>query len=317
MVRWANDMVTRYDLDNRRYELRLGLLFTRSASSWSRRIEARMSGDDTRGGKGGDKASGGTSGDELELASADEDDHPKDADGEKEPRTVLEEADGATTLPPTLVVRRGAGVGSRLAGILAAVLGLIGCLLSFALLAISIRFGFTAGSVAESTAEPLAAAVDRLETRIDQVDDLVDRDGVSGSDFRELQARLDGLADTATSASQAFSAIDDHVLYRWLPIDKTELATSLNDFEQGADESDAVALTADSLNPTQAGRLGDRINAMQTSVSGTGDLIESTVNSLKNWIRLSALAGFFGSLWSLWAQISLMKRGWRGLRGQK
>ncbi|MDH3303280.1 MAG: hypothetical protein OES24_22480 [Acidimicrobiia bacterium] len=276
-----------------------------------------MSGDDTRGGKGSDKASGGTSGDELELASADEDDHPKDGDGEKEPRTVLEGADGATTVPPTLVVRRGAGVGSRLAGMLAAALGLIGCLLSFVLLAICIRFGFSASSVAETTAEPLAAAVDRLETRIDQTDDLIDRDGVSGSDFRELRARLDGLADSATSASQAFSAIDDHVLYRWLPIDKSELSSSLNDFKQGADESNGVALAVDSLSPAQAARIGDRINDMQTSVSGTGDLIESTVDSLKNWIRLSALGGFVLSLWSLWAQISLMKRGWRGIRGQR
>lgn len=279
-----------------------------------------MSGDEDKGGKrsGKDERHGS---EVVGLGQGDGEDgagagHDGDLHDEDESRTILEGGDGGRTVPPSLVVRSGAGLGGRLAGILAAVLGLIGCLLSFALLAISIRFGFTAGSVAESTAEPLAAAVDRLETRIDQVDDLVDRDGVSGSDFRELQARLDGLVDTATSASQAFSAIDDHVLYRWLPIDKSELASSLDDFEQGADESDAVALSADSLNSAQAGRIGDRINAMQTSVSGTGDLIESTVDSLKNWIRLSALGGFFVSLWSLWAQISLMKRGWRGIRGQ-
>lgn len=258
-----------------------------------------MSGDETEGGKDkGDDVTG--------------DDHVTD---DEESRTILEGADNETTVPPTLVVRRGAGVGVRLAGMLAAALGLLGCILSFALLAVCIRSGFSAGSVAETTAEPLAAAVDRLETRIDQTDDLIDRDGVSGSDLGELQARLDGLADTATSASQAFSAIDDHVLYRWLPIDKSELSSSLADFEQGADESAGIAITADSLNPTQAGRIGDRINTMQTSVSGTSDLIGSTVNSLKNWIRLSALGGFFLSLWSLWAQVSLMKRGWRGVRG--
>ncbi|MDH5521326.1 MAG: hypothetical protein OEZ14_12430, partial [Acidimicrobiia bacterium] len=110
-------------------------------------------------------------------------------------------------------------------------------------------------------------------------------------------------------------AIDNHVLYRWLPIDKSELSSSLADFEQGADESVGIALTADSLTSTQAGRIGERINTMQTSVSGTSDLVDSTVSSLKSWIRLSALGGFVLSLWLLWAQISLMKRGWRGVRG--
>lgn len=278
-----------------------------------------MSGDATKGGRTDDDLAG----DRIELANAGDGevrgkgDHDDTGDdGDKESRPILEGAEGDTTVPPALVVRQGAGVGARLAGVLAAALGLVGCLLSFALLAVSIRSGFSASSVAETTAEPLAAAVDRLETRIDQTDDLIDRDGVSGSEFSELRARLDGLADTATSASQAFAAIDDHVLYRWLPIDKSELSSSLADFEEGAAESVDIALPADSLSPTQAARIGDRINTMQTSVSGTGDLIESTVDSLKNWIRLSALGGFFLSLWSLWAQISLMKRGWRGMRGQ-
>lgn len=256
---------------------------------------------------GGDETKGDEDGKEPLLAS-------EGAEVE-ESRTILEDADGETTVPPTLVMRRGMGVGGRIAGVLAAVLGLIGCLLSFALLATNLRFGFSAADVAETTAEPLAAAVERMETRIDQADDLIDRDGVSGSEFSELKARLDGLADTSTSASQAFSAIDDHVLYRWLPIDSSELSSSLGDFEQGADESVGIAATVDSLTPAQARRVGDLINDMQRSVSGTDDLIDSTVDSLKNWIRLSAFGGFFGSLWLFWAQISLMKRGWRGVRG--
>ena len=272
-----------------------------------------MSGDQDKTGGGGaadddEISSSGLGSDGAGLSAATEDD---DADT----RTILEGADGDVTVPPALVARKGSGIGSRLAGVLAAVLGLIGCLLSFAFLAVSIRFGFIASTVAETTAEPLTAAVDRLETRIDQADDLIDRDGVSGSEFSELQARIDGLADTTTSASQAFAAIDDHVLYRWLPIDKSELSSSLGDFEQGADEAVGIAVTADELSAAQAGRIGDRINQMQTAVSGVGDLIESTVDSLRNWIRLSALGGFVVSLWSLWAQISLMKRGWSGMRG--
>lgn len=311
-------MVTRYGLGNPRYESTVAYSLADGfvGRPWNR---GEMNGDDTKRGRDGAGDPTGDPGEGFGLtASADSDDTgggDGDDAGTDESRTILEGAEGDTAVPPTIVVRRGAGVGARLAGVLAAALGLLGCLLSFALLAISIRSGFSANGVAETTAEPLAAAVDRLETRIDQTDDLIDRDGVSGSEFSELQARLDGLADTATSASQAFSAIDDHVLYRWLPIDKTELSSSLADFREGADESVGIALPADSLTPAQATRVGDRINAMQTSVSGTGELVESTVDSLTNWIRLSALGGFFLSLWLLWAQISLMKRGWRGIRG--
>lgn len=265
-----------------------------------------MSGDDKRAGNGED------GGDQERDAGA-----RNDAVDDEESRRILEGSDGGSTVPPTLVEQRRGRIGGRLAGTLAAVLGLLGCLLSFALLAIAIRSGFLASDVADTTAEPLTAAVDRLETRIDQADDLIDRDGVSGPEFSELQARLDGLADTSASASQAFSAIDDHILYRWLPIDKSELSMSLADFKQGADESVGIATTADSLSAVEAGRIGDRINGMQTSVSGTGDLIESTVDSLTNWIRVSALAGFLLALWSLWAQTSLMKRGWRGMRGER
>ena len=301
-------MATPYEVRHPRYDP--GLAYYLAVGSVGGRELRRAVSEDGKDGDGGGPAKGADGGenDELVLAS--------DAGDGDDSRTILEDVDGETTIPPTLVRKRGGALGSRLAGILAAALGLVGCLLSFALLAITIRFGFTASTVAETTAEPLVAAVDRLETRIDQADDLIDRDGVSGSEFSELQARIDGLADTATSASQAFSAIDDHVLYRWLPIDKTELSSSLDQFRQGADESVGIAVNADSLTSAQAGRIGDRINEMQRSVSGTADLIESTVDSLKNWIRLSALVGFFGSLWSLWAQISLMKRGWRGMRGQ-
>lgn len=306
MARWVNDMVTRYDVGNRRYD---------SALAYSLAV-GFVAEPGNRGEMSGDEISGGGAGDDDVEVPVDGDGSGNDGDGKGKSRTILEGVEGDTTVPPTLVVRRGAGIGARLAGVAAAVLGLIGCLLSFALLAVSIRSGFTAGSVADTTAEPLAAAVDRLETRIDQTDDLIDRDGVSGSEFSELQARLDGLTDTATSASQAFAAIDEHVLYRWLPIDKSELSSSLAGFRQGAEESVRIAQAVDSLSPAQAARIADRINTMQTSVSGTGDLVESTADSLTNWIRLSGLGGFFASLWSLWAQTSLMKRGWRGMRGQ-
>ncbi len=302
-------MTTRYGVDKRRYDS--GVAYHLPVGLVGRpRIEAIVTADDTKDDT--DKITDNARNDKAD--SVDTGDRDSGSGGG---HTILEGGDGAEVVPPVLVARRGSGAAGRLAGMLATLLGLVGCLLSFALLAVSIRFGFSAPDVAERTAEPLTAAVDRLETRIDQADDLIDRDGVSDSEFNELQARIDGLADTATSASQSFAAIDDHVLYRWLPIDKSELATALADFKQGSDEAVGITVTAEELEPAQAARIADRVNEMQTSVSGTADLIESTIDSLKNWIRLSALGGFVLSLWSLWAQVSLMKRGWRGLRGER
>ena len=230
--------------------------------------------------------------------------------------SVLEGDSEKTAVPPAIVKKRGGTIGGRLAGVVAALLGLVGCLLSFLLLAISVRLIFVASDAAETAAAPLSNGLERLDTRIDQVDDLIDRDGVSGTDFTELQARADGLADIGAAVDQAFSAIDNHVVYRWLPVDTEELGRTIEQFSTGADDV-AAAANGSTLGGSAASRAAERVNNMQTAVSNVDDLVDQTVDSLTSWIRLTGLGGMILSLWSLWAQTSLMKRGWRGIRGSR
>ncbi|MDH3294877.1 MAG: hypothetical protein OER95_11220 [Acidimicrobiia bacterium] len=260
-----------------------------------------MTGSDDKPDDGDDTAEGGEA---------------KIEDTPTEDTSVLEDDADGTPIPPAIVERMGPGLGRRAAGLLAAALGLIGCLLSFALLATSLRLIFVASDVADTAAEPLSAAVERLDTRIDQADDLIDTDGVSGTDYSELQARADGLVDITQAADRAYAAIDDHVIYRWLPVDKDDLGRRLERFSTGAEAVSAAVASGNQLSASAAVRAGDRVNEMQTEVSSVDDVIESTVNSLTNWIRLTGLAGLVASLWSLWAQIALMKRGWRGVKGE-
>lgn len=219
---------------------------------------------------------------------------------------------------PTLQRRDdGSGIGRRLGGFLALVLGLVGCVLSLAFLAASLRSGFSANDLAQDAAEPISDAVGRLETRIDQTDDLVDREGVAEPEVAVLRARVDGMVDTSTSASRAFAAVDDHVVYRWLPIDGDELDTTLQAFanEVGAIQADVG--TSGEVDAAAASQVADRLNTMQASVTAVGDMIDTMVDSHVRSIRLASLAGFFASLWSLWAQWTLTRRGWRGVRGQQ
>jgi len=229
---------------------------------------------------------------------------------------VLEGDSDGTAIPPAIVEKKGAGLGRRLAGLLAAALGLAGCVLSFALLAMSVRVAFSASDEADTAAEPLKSAVARLETRIDQADDLIGRDGVSDSELSELRARVDGLADTAAAADQSFAAIEKHLIYRWLPVNTDELGTRLEQFSSDAAEVAALVSSGDEVTADAASAAGELLNSMQTAVSSVDGPIDSTVDSMIIWIRLTGLGGFLLSLWSLWAQASLMKRGWRGLSGQ-
>jgi hypothetical protein len=55
---------------------------------------------------------------------------------------------------------------------------------------------------------------------------------------------------------------------------------------------------------------------MQAQVTDTRVLIDEAESSLRSWIRLGSFIGFIASLWGLWAQVVLARRGWRGFRGR-
>ncbi len=239
-------------------------------------------------------------------------------DSDDDSSSILED-DDLTVVPPALSTNKSRGrVGRRLMGLIAALLGLIGCLVSVILVLFLLRTALGVGDAADDLMEPISSSVDRLETRVDQTDDLVGRSGVDAADLDQLSARADGLADLADGAQRSFSAIIDHPVYRWLPIDLESLSGDLTTIEQS---STSIAQTARSgadngrIPTADVSRVRDQLNDLQAGFGQLRASVEAGRDSLVRWIRLATLAGVALALWSLWAQSWLMRRGWRGMLG--
>lgn len=213
----------------------------------------------------------------------------------------------------------GPGARSRLVGLLALLLGIVGSLLMVVLAALSIRFGFGASGTVDRVMEPIHVSFDRMEARIDQTDDLVDREAIAPDRIDELQARVDGLVDVSTSAHELFATIDDHPVYGLLPAELSTLGNDLADFEGSATTIDSQlgnASNGDTVSASVANAVADELDGLQSRVTGVRETISDAAASLRRWLRFGSLLGFLGSLWGLWGQVSLAKRGWRGFRGR-
>jgi len=208
------------------------------------------------------------------------------------------------------------GAGSRIAGMLALVLGILGVVLSLVTAFLFLRGLFTAGDLTDRAMEPVVVSFDRLEDRIDQADDLIDRNGIAEERVPELQARVDGLVDVSSAADQGFEAIDGHPLYRLLPASLSELGSTLQGFRSSAEAIDDSLGSGPVVRPAVAASMADEIDGMQARVTDARNVIDDASSSLRSWIRLGAFLGFLVALWVLWAQIALARRGWRGLRGR-
>jgi len=210
----------------------------------------------------------------------------------------------------------GGGFGRRLVGMLATVLGIVGCLLALYLAFSSLRVLFGASDRADDALAPVTESFDRLEARIDQADDLVDRQGVDGEAGEVLRARVDGLVDIASGAERSFDAVDDHALYSLLPADLSPLGTAIERFRTSADVVDETMGTSTTVRATAAGTIADELDGMQSSVSSARERLDDANGSLTSWLRIGGLLGFLASLWGLWSQIALARRGWRGVRNR-
>ena len=215
---------------------------------------------------------------------------------------------------------KGPGGGrSRIFGVIALLAGIIGSLAMVLFAALFIRFGFAASDTVDRAMEPVEVGIDRMEARIDETDDLVDRDGIEPDRIEELQARADGLVDVATGAHQGFEAIEDHPVYSVLPAELSSLGDALDQFETSATTVDSLLGTAsngDTLPDAAVAGVADELDSMQSRVSDVRSMLSDAASSLRRWIRIGALLGVLGSLWGLWGQLQLMRRGWRGTRGR-
>lgn len=225
-------------------------------------------------------------------------------DGAEEPELVPEAAEEAGT------ARR------RLAGLLAVVLALVGIAASVVLAVLALRVLFTASGIVDDRFDPVEGAFDRLEDRIDETDDLVSRDGVDADDVAELRARVDGLVDIADLTARGFETIDGHPLYRLLPADLAPFGESIDGFQSSAEAVEEALGSGSSVRPAAAATMATEVDGMQARVTDARDRLDAARGSLGTWLRIGGLLGFLISLWSLWAQRSLLRRGWRGFRNQ-
>ncbi len=219
---------------------------------------------------------------------------------------------GATTVAdsPTGAGRR------RAAGVLALLLGAIGTLLAVVFAFLGLRLLFGASGTVDDLMGPVTEAFDRLEERIDQADDLIDRRGIETEDVSELRARVDSLVDVSTSANRSFDAVQDHAVYGLLPADLSGLDDALDRFETSADNIDESLGTAPTVRAAAAAAMADEIDGMQGRVTDARATIDDAASSLRSWLRIGGLLGFLVGLWFLWSQLVLARRGWRGVRNQ-
>lgn len=205
---------------------------------------------------------------------------------------------------------------SRLVGLLALILGVIGALLALVAAFLFLRLLFGASDTATAALEPVASSFERLEERIDQTDDLVDREGIPADRMDELRARVDGMVDVSSAARQGFVAVDDHPLYRLLPAELPALGDALAGFQTSAETIDESLGAGPSVRPAVAASVAEELDEMQADVSDTRSRIADATTSLRRWLRLGAFLGLLLSLWGLWGQVVLARRGWRGTRAR-
>ena len=211
------------------------------------------------------------------------------------------------------------GVRRRLAGFLALLLGAVGMLVAIALGFLLLRTGFGARGIVDDLFEPVDAAIDRLEIRIDQADDAVTRGGVDSDGVEALATRSESLVDMAVSAKALFGSVQDQSIYRYLPADLSKVDDTLSTYETSATKvNDTVSRlqAGQSMPDSDAQVVADEIDSMQTMVGGLRESLDDAGGSLRRWIRISSFGGLLGALWGMWSQFCLARVGLRVLRGR-
>ena len=117
-------------------------------------------------------------------------------------------------MTPAEVARRrrsSAGARRRVAGALALMLGIVGLVASLGAAALIVQTGLGATRAADRLLDPVAEQIGVVETRIDQADDAVDREGMTTALMPELRARSEGLLDVTSSARDKFHGTRDNI----------------------------------------------------------------------------------------------------------
>ncbi len=215
---------------------------------------------------------------------------------------------------------RGRRAAGRLLAAFAVILGGLGVVLSLVAALLIALLGFRAADEVDDVLAPVTRTLDRVELRIDQADDVVDRDGIGADRLAEFRARAVGLTDIAVAADQATAAVRGHPVYQWLPTDDGPLLDAVDDIgDQITQVEMDLARMPDStrLGAADAAALTTRLNELQATVSDVDDTVDAFGRSLERWIRISAAVLTLVGLWSAWAQFQLARWGLTHLRRRR
>ncbi len=182
------------------------------------------------------------------------------------------------------------------------VLGTIGSLLSVAAAVVALLFIVGANNVVNDVEERVTEPVARLDGQIQEASE-----AVASVDGGELSARLANIADQAASATTATDTITEHPLYGVLPIDTDALENRLASVEAVAGEIGESQV--DDLSGADRSRISSSLDELGDVVDSVDSAVQETSDSLRFWVRLSGLVFVALALWSLWAQVMLVRHG--------
>lgn len=190
----------------------------------------------------------------------------------------------------------------KLGGFVAIAFGVVGMVLAAATAVVSILFTMGANSTVDGVVERILGPVERMDERVANASATID-----SADGSEVQARIDGIVDQASSARSALETVTEHPLYGSLPIDTDPFEATVDSIEdRGA--SLASSATGD-LSGNARTEITDELDEISTTL-GTADAnVRDLADSLRFWIRLSGLAFLLLALWGFVAQLALARLG--------
>lgn len=190
--------------------------------------------------------------------------------------------------------------------------GLVGALVSVAVAVGSVWYGFAATRTVDRVVERISAPIDRVENRLVELEDSVD----TAEDLPALRARVSSVTEAAAGVTSSLNTITDNPLYDRLPIDTDGLETRLDNLSESAENLNATVNGGDGSTIEAAkGPIATEIDKAQDELESSRSMLSDVGDSLKQWLRISAVGGFVLAIWGFFGQLGLARWGRHLQRG--
>lgn len=196
-------------------------------------------------------------------------------------------------------------------GTIALTFGTVGALVAIAVAVGSVWYGFAATRTVDRVVERISMPIDRVESRLDELESSVE----SAEDLPALRARVSSVTEAATGVTSSLSAITDNPLYDQLPIDTDGLSARIDTLSKTTDALDAAVSGDGSTVQSAQGPIATEIDKAHDELESSRTMLTNVGSSLKQWLRISAVGGFFLAIWGFFGQLGLARWGRHLQRG--